>query len=45
VHLIDIREGFTKDVLLPDLIHPGDTGDSFIASHFFRSIEENGTCG
>lgn len=45
VHLVDIREGFTADMLLPDLIHPGDTGDAFIANRFFQSFEENDFCG
>ena len=45
VYLVDIREGFTTDMLLPDLVHPGDTGDAFIAARFFQSFEENDFCG
>lgn len=45
VHLIDIRDGFTADMLLPDLVHPEDTGDELIANRFFQSIEDNDLCG
>ena len=44
VYLIDIREGFTADMLLPDLIHPNVSGDMLIASRFHQSIEENDLC-
>jgi len=45
VYLIDTREGFTVDMMLPDLIHPGDSGDAFIADKFHQSIADNNLCG
>ncbi len=45
VHLIDTRDGFTAEMMLPDLIHPGETGDAFIADKFHQRIEENDLCG
>jgi len=45
VDLIDTREGFTADMMLPDLVHPDDSGDESIAAKFHQSISDNNLCG
>lgn len=45
VFLVDIRDGFTADMMLPDLIHPGVEGDALIADRFYDSIQRNNLCG
>ena len=44
VHLVDVRSGFSDDMLLGDQIHPNDTGETHIADAFFDVYDSKGLC-
>ena len=44
VHLVDVRSGYTEDLMFDDGIHPNDEGSAQIASMFFSVFTANGYC-
>ena len=44
VKLVDVRSGFTEELMMDDGIHPNDDGSSHIASAFYSVLTENGYC-
>ena len=44
VNLVDVRSGFTEDLMFDDGVHPNDEGSAFIASRFFSVFNANGYC-
>jgi len=44
VNLVDVRDGYTEDLMFDDGLHPNDEGSTHIASAFFKEFTANGYC-
>ncbi len=45
LQLVDVRSGFSVDMLQSDLIHPNASGDAHIADAFFDHLDSDLYCG
>lgn len=44
VRLVDVRSGYTSEMMIFDQIHPNATGDAHIADAFFNAYDTAGLC-
>lgn len=44
VKLVDVRSGYSLDLMIWDKAHPNAAGDAHIADAFFNSYDESGLC-
>ena len=44
VHLVDVRSGYTIDLMIDDRAHPNARGDAHIADAFFNVFDSVGLC-
>jgi len=44
VIMVDVRSGFTQDLMYDDGIHPNDLGSEHIADAFYDAFTANGYC-
>lgn len=44
LYLVDVRSGFSVDLLQDDLIHPNEAGDAHIADAFFNQLYSSNYC-
>ena len=44
VHLVDVRSGYSVNLMIDDLVHPNADGDAHIADAFFSVFDDAGLC-